>query len=241
MIVTSETLEFFHERSINVLTGGSSPEKVSGQISLNIFGINPREMNEEETTMFEHSLLSFLRRFLSWNSPSIFIERVIFDAQELKIHLPIGAGERLLSNESSIGEDTSHELTVVITVDAEYLPPPEIDVDDIIVETFHEEEEEFISIVAESENTYFEGTYEALSFAAVSIYANQSIKKSQGETSSFGSLENDGGIAVICCSFLIVSIILCLCWRKHYRIESRQRKYNFLRDQATRQRTTGSF
>jgi len=244
VIITSKTLEFVRDRSINsVLAGGASPEKVISLISLTIYGTNPTEMNEDESGLFTDSVLAFLRKFLSWNSPSIFVEGVAFDAQILGIYSPIDYSERLLSNESSpIGENISHKLTVSITVEAEYLPPPEIDVSDIIVETFNEEEEDFIEIVEDSENAYFEGTYDIISFRAATVDVNQSIQKSQGETSNFGALGNDGGITVIVCSFLIFSIILCLCWRKHYRIESRQRKYNFLRDEALqRRRTMGSF
>ena len=87
----------------------------------------------------------------------------------------IATEERALSDNGRLLEDTGnntseYSITVNVTVVGEYLPPPEVDFDTVVVEIFDEEgEEDFIEALDESDNPYFMPVIDNLSVDVVTV------------------------------------------------------------------------
>merc|ERR1712226_769114 len=123
------------------------------------------------------------------------------------------------------------ELTVNITVKGEYLPPPEIVFDDVVVEVFEEEEENYIGKIDESDNEYFEPVISKTSVKAeVIVEVEPEISKSSG--SPFGVLGDTGGITSIVIGGIIIMVSVLLLYKKQIRKVEREVRKEELKNQV---------
>merc|ERR1712226_1112131 len=123
------------------------------------------------------------------------------------------------------------ELTVNITVKGEYLPPPEIVFDDVVVEVFEEEEENYIGKIDESDNEYFEPVIsKILVKAEVIVEVEPEISKSSG--SPFGVLGDTGGITSIVIGGIIIMVSVLLLYKKQIRKVEREVRKEELKNQV---------
>uniref|UniRef100_A0A7S2NQE6 Uncharacterized protein n=1 Tax=Leptocylindrus danicus TaxID=163516 RepID=A0A7S2NQE6_9STRA len=222
------------ERSITITPLVPIPQQVETRISLTFKGVEPMIMTTEEIVSFVDTTLEFLRDVLGKYDPPILIEDIAFDAQELRFDVVAteDAGpseERNLNQTVVVSEEAS--LNVNITVFGEYLPPPEIVFDDVVVEVFEDDEEAYIEQIDESDNAYFEPVISKISVSAEAIPdVEAEISKSSSE-SAFGILGDEGGVATITIGCVVVLIIFAVIYRKHTRLVERENAERKLKEQ----------
>lgn len=234
LICVSKTLDFMEERSITITPLVPVPQPVETRISLTFKGVDPMIMTTEEIASFVDTTFEFLRDVLGRYDPPILIEDVAFDAQELRFDViateDARPSERNLNQTDLVSEETA-SLKVNITVYGEYLPPPEIVFDAVVVEVFENEEEAYIEQIDESDNAYFEPVISKISVSAEAIPdVEAEISKSSSE-SAFGILGDEGGVATIMIGCVVVLIIFAVIYRKHTRLAERENAEMKLREQ----------
>eukprot|EP00816_Leptocylindrus_hargravesii_P009771 CAMPEP_0196806278 /NCGR_PEP_ID=MMETSP1362-20130617/6171_1 /TAXON_ID=163516 /ORGANISM="Leptocylindrus danicus, Strain CCMP1856" /LENGTH=355 /DNA_ID=CAMNT_0042179687 /DNA_START=96 /DNA_END=1163 /DNA_ORIENTATION=+ len=128
---------------------GAIPRSLSANITLTLVGVPDRPMEKSEWNACANVMGQFLRTNYSRagaisNQLVISIRNVAFVAQ-MTVH---GEKERRMLQEATSVNDADATLYYSSIISGEYLPPPEIsDFDDVVVETFAENEYEFVEIL----------------------------------------------------------------------------------------------
>jgi len=222
LIVVSTVLDYMEDSEIEIVPYVPVPQPVSSQLSITFTGVDPKELEEEEQEIFESTVFEYLDDILGRWEPPILVDSVSFDSQSLSLNVLAKENEtssmsRWLqdSNGDNVLPDNSTvpQITINVTVQGQYLPPPEINFDDVVVEVFdtEEEEEDFIKAIDESNNPYFEPVIEDLDVSVVVIKEVERKNKNNGFFSELGNV----GIALISVSSsFVLGIIALLMWQK---------------------------
>jgi len=129
------------------------------------------------------------------------------------------------------------ELTVNITIRGEYLPPPEIEFDDVVVEVFEEDEDVYVEKIDKSDNSYFEPVISKISVEAqIIVEPEPEVSASLSEGSVFGLLGDTGGITSIVIGAVLVMVAFMVLYKKYTRKKQREEAADALRQQATLQK-----
>ena len=231
LIVLTTVLGFMDERHIEYIPLVPVPRIVTTKLSITFNGVVNDEMDEDQTADFVDTLFDFLEEILGLFEPPILVDDVIFDHQTLSVNVTGYEQEsdmRLLradtredyKSANNTNSTESNELTIVVTVVGEYLPPPDIDFDDIVIDAFDEEgQEDFIVAIDESDNAYFEPVIDKISVKSVATVNDLDlVASSRNGDSAFGSLGVTGGVIVVVASSVFTVIVAALLWRKRARI-----------------------
>jgi len=107
------------------------------------------------------------------------------------------------------------ELTLSTSISSAYLPPPEVDVGEVVAEVINDEGDEFVATLVASDSENFSQVTSASAFY------------DGGDDSPDGGNDlSDGEIAaIVVCSSVAVVIIGCLIYRKRTR-EARTKELN---------------
>ena len=223
LIVVSKVLDFMEDREIVITPLVPVPQEVSTEISITFTGVQNNELDDENEVAFTETVLDFLADILGLFEPPILIEDVQFNSQTLTVNViateAVGSSSDNRRLESSHNEtENEYAITINVTVTGRYLPPPDIDFDSIVVEVFDEEgQEDFITAIDENNIDYFEPVVTQISVSVETVEKEivESKKKSKG---LFGSLGDEGGIALTISPLVFIIIILILLgWRKNIR------------------------
>jgi len=155
---------------------------------------------------------------------------VTFDSQSLVVDVVgVKSDDVRFLEEATLNETEISELTVNVVVVGQYLPPPEIDFDNVVVEVFDSEEEQgdFLELIDESNNTYFEPVIEDVSLVRVEV--TNDIPSISRSDSFFGDLGEEEGIIVMSACSIVLVVAVALLWREHYRRVIRKRREEELR------------
>ena len=155
---------------------------------------------------------------------------VTFDSQSLVVDVVgVQSEDVRFLEEATLNETEISELTVNVVVVGQYLPPPEIDFDNVVVEVFDSEGEQgdFLELIDESNNTYFEPVIKDVSL--VSVEVTNDIPSTSRSDSFFGDLGEEGGIVVMSASSIVLVVAVALIWREHHRKVERKRREEELR------------
>uniref|UniRef100_A0A7S2NR12 Leucine-rich repeat-containing N-terminal plant-type domain-containing protein n=1 Tax=Leptocylindrus danicus TaxID=163516 RepID=A0A7S2NR12_9STRA len=198
LVVVAESSEFIADYGTYA---GSVPVQLDSQVELQVTGVTDRDMSPDEIQVFEDAVLNFLQDSLisgSTSSPPIFVQNSTLVQQTIS-SLPSSSGggsdggdDNNGSDGGSSGSSSSSVLTAVVNVNGEYLPPPEIEFEDVVVEAFNDEGEEFTETLQESNDPYFS---EVSAVSAKSISTDDD--SSGGDEDAFGPLGMAGGVSII--------------------------------------------
>ena len=238
LIVLNTVLSFMDERQIEYEPLVPVPKTVTTKISITFSGVSSEEMDDDATSEFVDTLNDFLEEILGLMEPPILVDDVIFDHQTLSVNvtgyeeqlesrLLKNAGIRQDSNGANFTNTTeNNELTIFVTVVGEYLPPPEVDFDVVIVDAFDEDgREDFIVAIDESDNAYFEPVIQRIKVKSVETEADPITTSARSEENVFGTLGLAGGLIVILFSSILFVIISALLWRKRSRIAASKKAF----------------
>ena len=237
LIVVSKVLDFMEEREIEIEPLVPIPQTVTTEISITFKGVQSKELDEEDEEEFIETVFDFLEEILGLFDPPILVEDVQFNSQTLTVDVIATEVPESSSNSRQAGSglnETSDEyasITINVTVVGEYLPPPEIDFDDVVVEVFDEEgQEDFIEAIDENDIEYFEPVIDKVSVKVVTVEKIE-VQNSKGN-GLFGDLGDDVGIALIAAPFVFIVIVLILLgWRKHIRHKDAAKNEEDLKNQ----------
>ena len=214
LIVLSSVLDFMEERDISIVPLVSVPDDVESILSIVFGGVPAKEMNEVEVEAFEATTFDFLFDNLGQMSSPVLVEEVAFLSQSLS---------QLSTGNDSEEEPAAAELTVNFGVSGEYLPPPEINFDEVLVEVFDEEgQDDYLEVLLASDNEYFNA---APDLDIVDVRVVDSVQEDRSSGSVFGLLGDEGGYTVIgfgCAIFLLV--VGMLVREKRFRRERTRRR-----------------
>jgi len=228
LIVLSTVLNFLEDRSVIPIS--VQPETVTTSISMIFSGVQPEVMDVEEQTDFIGVVFDYLEDILGRFDPPILVEVVTFDSQSLVVDVVgVQSEDVRFLEEATLNETEISELTVNVVVVGQYLPPPEIDFDNVVVEVFDSEGEQgdFLELIDESNNTYFEPVIKDVSL--VSVEVTNDIPSTSRSDSFFGDLGEEGGIVVMSASSIVLVVAVALIWREHHRKVERKRREEELR------------
>jgi len=219
----STVLEYMEDSEIEIVPYVPVPQPVSSQLSITFTGVDTEELEEEEQEIFVLTVFDYLEDILGRWEPPILVDSVSFDSQSLTFDvLATENATNTMSRwlQDSNGEDvmvdnsTVPQITINVTVQGQYLPPPEINFDDVVVEVFdtEEEEEEFIEAIDKSDNPYFEPFIEELEVSVTVIKEVDTENKNKGFLSELSNI----GIAFIAVSSsFVMGVVALLMWQKH--------------------------
>jgi len=196
LVVSAESSEFIADYGTYA---GSVPVQLDSQVELQVTGVTDRDMTPDEILVFEDAVLSFLQDSLisgSTSTPPIFVQNSTLVQQTISSD---GDGDNDGSDGGSSGSSSSSSssvLTAVVNVNGEYLPPPEIEFEDVVVEVFNDEGEEFTEALQETNDPYFREV------SAVSAQPVSTDDDSGGED-AFGPLGLAGGVTIIIIALVI--------------------------------------
>jgi len=224
LIVVSTVLEYMEDSEIEIVPYVPVPQPVSSQLSITFNGVDAEELEEEEQEIFVLTVFDYLEDILGRWEPPILIDSVSFDSQSLTFDvLATENATKTMSRwlQDSNGEDvmldnsTVPQITINVTVQGQYLPPPEINFDDVVIEVFdtEEEEEEFIEAIDQSDNPYFEPFIEDIEVFVTVIKEDFATEnKNDGFLSELSNI----GIALIAVSSsFVMGVVALLMWQKH--------------------------
>jgi len=202
LIVLSSILDFMEERDIAIVPLVSVPDNVETILSIVFGGVPANEMNELEVEAFVATTYDFLFDNLGQTLPPILVEEVTFLSQSLS---QPGTGDEV-SSEDNEDEPAGAELTVNLGVSGEYLPPPEIIFDEVIVAVFDEEGQgDYLEDLLTSNNEYFESAH---SLDILDVQVVDSVPEDRSSGSVFGHLGDEGGYSIIGVGCAIVLLIV---------------------------------
>ena len=191
LIILSSVLDFMEDRDIAIVPLVSVPYDVESVLSTTFGGVASFEIDEPEVEAFEATTFDFLFDNLGPSSPPVLVENVTFLSQSLSLS---SSGDGSSSVDSEEGQGDA-EMIVSFGVSGEYLPPPEIDFDDILVKGFDEEgQQDYLEILLSSDNDYFNS---APDLEILDVRTVQEISKETSNESLFGALGDEGGYTII--------------------------------------------
>jgi len=224
LIVFSSVLDFMEERDIPIVPDFFVPDNVESILSIVFGGVTVNEMDDVEVEAFEAATFDFLFDNLGQTLPPVLIEKVTFLSQSMS-QPSIGDESFSVDNEE---EPTEAELTVNFGVSGEYIPPPEIDFDVVLLEVFDEEgQDDYLEVLLASDNEYFNATPN-LDILDVQVMGSAPDDRSSG--SAFGLLGDEGGYSIIgvgCATVLL--IVGMLVHEKHLRRSRTRQRNEFLK------------
>ena len=232
LIVMSSVLDFMEEREITIVPLEPVPDEVGSILSITFAGVSASEMNTTEMEAFEASTFDFLFDSLGQLSPPLLVEAVTLLSQSLNLS-STGASRRLQE------EQDDAELIVNIAVAGEYLPPPEIIFDDVLVEVFDDEgQEEYLEVLSTSESDYFDTeTKEELRISGLRVFESISEDDSTSKGSVFGVLGDDAGYSIIGVGCAIILILVGMLMReKVIRSKRSSQRYSDLKEKNIEER-----
>ena len=205
LIVRSTVLDYMDDREIQIRLLVPSPSPVNTIVSITFEGVNDDEMTEEEIEIFLVTMSEFLDDYLGMLQPPVLLTDLQFDSQlqhntSTTALSDTASSERQLE-ESTEGDDATNsnmttinnQLTVNVLVVGEYLPPPEIEFDEVVVEVLSNEntQEDFLVAIDESNNPYFEPVINNVGISSVETYEEERFEDdSESSKSSKDTLIN---------------------------------------------------
>ena len=220
LIVLSSVLDFMEERDISIVPLVSVPDDVESILSIVFIGVPAKEMNEVEVEAFEATTFEFLFDNLGQMSSPVLVEEVTFLSQSLSQLSPGNASSSANSEE----EPVAAELTVNIGVSGEYLPPPEINFDDVLVEVYDEEgQDDYLVVLLASDNEYFNA---ATNLDIVDVRVVDSVQGDRSSGSVFGLLGDEGGYSIIGVGCAIILLIVGMLVREKLFRHARTSQHN---------------
>ena len=232
LIVMSSVLDFMEEREITIVPLEPVPDEVESILSITFAGVSTSEMNTTEMEAFESSTFDFLFDNLGQLSPPVLVETVTLLSQSLSLS-STGASRHLQQ------EQDGAELIVDVVVAGEYLPPPEIIFDDVLVEVFDDEgQEEYLEVLSTSDSDYFDTeTNEELRISELQVFESISEDDSTSKGSVFGGLGDDAGYSIIAVGCAIILIIVGMLMReKVVRSKRSSQRYSDLKEKHIEER-----
>jgi len=195
VLILQPSVEFVNERGEYI--GQTEVKNEDPLVEVKLQGVMPTLMSTEDIAIYETELVKFLQQEVlttdidNFDNPAIYVDNATVIDQML-------AGT---------------ELTVSTSISGAYLPPPEVDVGEVVAEVINDEGDEFVATLVASNSEYFSQVTSASAFY-------------DGGDDSSGSDLSDGEIAaiVVCCSAAVV-IIGALIYRKRTR-EARTKELN---------------
>jgi len=173
---------------------------------------------------FEAATFDFLFDNLGQTLPPVLIEKVTFMSQSMS---QPSTGDESFSMDNE-NEPTEAELTVNFGVSGEYIPPPEINFDEVLMEVFDEEgQDDYLEVLLASDNVYFDA---APNLDILDVRVVDSVPDDQSSGSVFGLLGDEGGYSVIgvgCATVLL--IVGMLLHEKHSRRARTRQRNEFLK------------
>uniref|UniRef100_A0A7S2NT60 Leucine-rich repeat-containing N-terminal plant-type domain-containing protein n=1 Tax=Leptocylindrus danicus TaxID=163516 RepID=A0A7S2NT60_9STRA len=211
LLILSNFLGFMEIRSIDVtlIDGDGSINDETAKLSLELGGIESRLMSGTEQAELSESILEFLREQWALSDPPIHAANVTFLSQTILIE---DEGSRRNLNENITANTPVIGVTVI--VEGYYMPPPDVEFDEVIVESFMEEEDAFVEIL----NNY--PSFENASVAGVSaISMVDAVKTSAAfvteSTSTFGPFGKEGTMGLAIAGWTILWGVICyMVWIK---------------------------
>jgi len=197
-----------------------TPDDVESILSIVFSGVPAKEMNEVEVEAFEATTFDFLVDNLGQTMPSVLVEEVTFLSQSLSQSSPGNES----SSPDSEEEPVAAKLTVNVGVSGEYLPPPEINFDDVLVEVYDEEgQHDYLEFLLLSDNEYFNA---ATNLDIVDVRVVDSVQEDRSSGSVFGLLGDEGGYSIIGVGCAIVLLIAGMLVREKSFRRARTSQYN---------------
>lgn len=199
------------ENDIVVQYTGAMPFSVSANITLTLVDVPNRRMEYEEWQTCASIMGRFLRTDYSRAEAISQSQQQQQAGPVISIRNVTFVQQALLGNERMLQGAITNDATLLYSsvISGEYLPPPDIsDFGDVVVETFTEENDEFVEVLQP------EGNF----FAAISsvIATRTSAMGGDGENSSSSSLSSGavGGIIIGVIMFVVVVGVFAFAKRK---------------------------
>jgi len=197
VLILQPTVEFVNERGEYI---GQTEVKIEDPlVEVKLQGVMPTLMNTENIAIYETELVRFLQQEVlttdidNFDDPAIYVDKATVLDQQL-------AGT---------------ELTVSTMISGAYLPPPEVDVGEVVAEVIDDEGDDFVSALVASDSEYFSQVTSASAFF-----------DGGDDSSDDGNDLSDGEIAaIVVCSSVAVLIVGALIYRKRTR-EARTKELN---------------
>jgi len=227
LIVRSIVLDYMDDREIQIRLLVPSPTPVNTTVSITFEGVNDDEMTEEEIEIFLVTMSEFLDDYLGMLQPPVLLTDLQFDSQsqhntstsalsdtastERQLEESAQGGDAMNSNMTTI-----NQLTVNVLVVGEYLPPPEIEFDEVVVEVLSNDDtqEDFLIAIDESNNPYFEPVINNVGISSVETYEEENVEDDR--ISSKSSKDTLINIFFELYAFIILTSTLVLgiycCW-----------------------------
>ena len=209
LAINSGIFEVLDDRDIAIVSSDSIPQEVLSKVQVVFKGVGTSELDKNESAELRETLLHFLEEELGLRDPPILIQNVSFDSQKLRL----GNQKRLLRKRHARSlEDIGieNELYVNFTIIGEYLPPPDIIFDEVIIDVLDQDgREDFIEAIDKSNNPYFEPEIENLSISEIIVYREIIVYQSNDtETSTII-------LAIVIPCFVILLCIGLILWYKY--------------------------
>jgi len=224
LIVLSTVMNYMENREIQIAPLVQGPVLVTTTVSITFGGVNADEMTIGEQEEFLVTMVEFLDDYLGMLEPPVLLTELQFDSQSLTVTAIMsdtsttGSSGRQLE-EATQGSDattsnttTINDITVNVVVIGEYLPPPEIEFDEVIVEVLGNEDtqEDFIDAIDNSDNSYFEPVIDNMKIMDVKTFNEDS-------ESSSNSKDTVVGIVIALSSALMLTLLMALLYRWNFR------------------------
>ena len=225
LIVLSTVLNYMEEREIQITPHAEQvPVLVTTTISITFGGVDADVMTAGELEEFRITMFEFLDDYLGMLEPPVLLTDLIVDSQSLAVNATTSVTsisnsiERQLEEAYQDGDATSsnmttiNELTVNVVVIGEYLPPPEIEFDNVVVEVLDNEDtqEDFIDAIDKSNNSYFEPVIDNVQIVSVKTFDENS-------ESSRNSEDKFVEIVIGVTSAVLLSLLVALLYRWNVR------------------------
>ena len=200
-IVTDTAVGFIAARGI---FDGYVPTDVEAAIEILLTGVQNELMGHNIIPIFEQSVVNFLNQ-------GIISDIVVESAQLLYQSLT----EFEQDEDRRATMEGNAILMTKVNITGVYIPPPEIEFDKVIVDTFDEDDNEFVDILLNTEEPYFK---EVSAVSAVSMTNNDKSDSSLDEP--FGKLGLVGGSIIIGLGvFICVGLTLVVLYNKKKRLD----------------------
>ena len=219
VMVTKDAIDFINVRGT---FDGAIPIDVQADIEVVLTGVQNAPMNSNVISLFEKSIVDFLNQEIA---SDIIIDAVTLLYQTLK------ESQATLEGEDPIYVATS-VLMAGVNITGAYIPPPEIEFDEVIIDTFDEDNEIFIDILVGTQEVYFQNVSKA-----TATFINEPDKDEP-----FGELGVIGGSVIIAISALLcLSLAIVALYRNKKRLDFIEGRddHIFLPDDSTQNLRTG--
>ena len=202
VMVTKDAIDFINVRGT---FDGNIPIDVQAGIEVFVTGVQNAPMSSDVILLFEESIVNFLNQEIESD--------VVIDTATL-LYQTLKEPQTTLEDEDPINVASS-VLIAGVNITGAYIPPPELRFDEVIIDTFDEDNEIFVDILAGTEEIYFQNVSNATASFIMYDGNNESDKDQP-----FGELGIIGGSLIIAMSVLLcLSLALVALYRNKKRLD----------------------